>query len=379
MKMKQKKIFLIFVIIICLAMASCGHSNNSVYSDNENLSNSEEESITENSTNKFENGSNNVDFNVTDNYINVLNNVDTYIRIDKNGNVDSRGSYLLFGCYPQTEIDDEKIKTILTSMAGNVDSWTPFDYYSCDDNKGFGFYKDLTWKNNTYRGIYFNQYRPTSVTEYSNEGNSEQDDNGYFANTIYWFRYEPIKWEILKEDVNTFFIASLNVLDNMEYYSDSYCSNHFYTDQTCKYYANNYAYSTLRNWLNKCFYRQAFSEKNMKIIKNIIVDNSVSEENVVNQKSIQFACENTNDYIFPLSSKEISEYLSETQIIKNATPYAICQGAVINETGNCSWWIRTPGNSSTNNTKIKTDGQINQEIYGKALGGVVPSLQIKKY
>ena len=45
-----------------------------------------------------------------------------------------------------------------------------------------------------YRGVYFTRYRPLS-TESPSE--SIQPLNGYEIETTYWFKYEPIEWDVL--------------------------------------------------------------------------------------------------------------------------------------------------------------------------------------
>ncbi len=58
-------------------------------------------------------------------------------------------------------------------------------------------YADFTYNGTKYRAVTFSQYRPVWTSELSSSDNSEQYDNGYTPNNIYYFKYEPLKWRIL--------------------------------------------------------------------------------------------------------------------------------------------------------------------------------------
>lgn len=70
-----------------------------------------------------------------------------------------------------------------------------------------------------YRGVYFSDYRSTNTLDDST--NSYQHDNEYLTNSIYWFKYEKIKWNILTTtDLKAILICDL-VIDSQNYYNNS--------------------------------------------------------------------------------------------------------------------------------------------------------------
>ena len=82
-------------------------------------------------------------------------------------------------------------------------------------------------------------------------------DNGtkINKNDMYWFKCEPIVWNILQVTSGKYFLLSSIALDA-----------HCYCDTTSTrtidgniIYPNNYEYSNIRTWLNSDFYDLAFS------------------------------------------------------------------------------------------------------------------------
>ena len=176
-----------------------------------------------------------------------------YVRID---------DYIYFGSYPQSEVKDSNLKKSLTNIAGSTSSWQSYGYYIKGYKSNFMVYKDVTYDGQKYRGVYFSQYRPRDPQVGSSLDNSDQDDNGYRINTVYWFKYEPIKWKILSESGGSAYLCAVTILDAQSF--------HHTTEKTNGYYANNYARSDIRVWLNNTFYDTAFSSSEKNAIKNNI-------------------------------------------------------------------------------------------------------------
>ena len=115
------------------------------------------------------------------------------------------GYYMYFGTYPQTKVTDTTLSSSLNSLAGtlptssNSQKWTSYGYYISGSVTDYMWYIDVEYSGAKYRGVYFTSYRPYWCTSSSSSSNGYQYTNGYYTSTVYWFKYEPIKWQILEE------------------------------------------------------------------------------------------------------------------------------------------------------------------------------------
>ena len=220
--------------------------------------------------------------------------------------VTDNNGHIKFGEYPQTKVTDESLTATLNTKAGtlpinsNSQTWTSYGYYINGIVSNFMWYIDVEQGGEKYRGVYFTSYRPHLTTMSSSASNTYQDDNGYTTSTVYWFKYEPISWTILSENTTdgTALILCDMIIDSQEYY----INENSRTIDGKTVYANNYAHSTIRKWLNETFYNTAFSELQKQIILTITVDNSVSS---MDYRTNQFACKKTEDKIFLLSYRDV--------------------------------------------------------------------------
>ena len=303
------------------------------------------------------------------------------------------GKKITFGSYPQTKVTDSALTATLTNMAGtlptssNSQSWTSYGYYISGNVENFMWYIDIEQGGEKYRGVYFTSYRPYYTTYSSSESNSNQDNNGYSTSTVYWFKYEPISWTILSENTTdgTALILCDMIIDSQEYYIST--SSRTIDGKTV--YANNYAESTIRKWLNETFYNTAFSELQKQIILTTTVDNSVAS---TGYSTNQYACENTQDKIFLLSAQEVTNtaygFASSTSTYdtarqKKTTDYAQAQGAYTSTStdyaGNGWWWLRSPRYYYSYYARgVGGDGSVDYSDYVyDSSNGVVPALQIR--
>ena len=117
-------------------------------------------------------------------------------------------------------------------------------------------------------------------------------DNGttIVSGKTYWFKCEPITWNVLSNNDGEYYILSSVLLDAHCYYN-SY-SNRTIADETI--YPNNYEYSDIRAWLNDDFYNSAFALGNSHI-QTTTVDNSATTTGSASNK---YACNNTQDKVF---------------------------------------------------------------------------------
>lgn len=251
--------------------------------------------------------------------------------------------YVYFGRYPQTNVTDQTLVLKLTKFIGNKPSmnssngFTSYKYYYGvkrnntyvpSNDMDFMWYKDITYKNEKYRCVYFNKNKPTFTN-----GKFDYDENKtYLVNTFYFFKFEPIKWNVVFDANNQkILLVSDLILDSKCFNIISSCDIVIKPD----IYSNNYAKSFIRHWLNNDFYNLAFNEEEKNIIRYYLVNNSPSTTNSYLSK---FKCNNTYDKVWLLSFEEafITLLESDKKRIKNCTDYAKCQGLESNV-----WWTRS--------------------------------------
>lgn len=255
-----------------------------------------------------------------------------------------------FGLYPQTQITDKSLINRLNNQAGekptpsNNYSWIDYNYYIDGKKQSYMWYLDITYGCEKYRGIYFAKYRPSCTDDIVSYVNSNQYGNGYKKSTIYWFKWEPIKWNILTEKNGRAFLITDLLLDAQHYNSSEKSTKHNHNEG--KGFSNNYELSDIRQWLNNVFYDTAFNDIEKSIIDTALVDNSESSIGYIGFMGISCACNNTNDKVFMISRPEVNTYFISGEARKvQGTDYAKSQGLFVSS--NCgSWWLRSPNGSN---------------------------------
>ena len=297
-----------------------------------------------------------------------------------------------FGSYPQTEVTDSATITALNKEAGNAPTktafhkWTQYSGYTAivtntykengedvkrDEPEDLPmFYQDVTYQTETYRGVIFLSYRPFATIYKANFATTYQDNNGYALNKVYWFKYEPIKWRILKKEGSKATLVTDCAIDSQEFYPSNEVAE-FLHDTNDKYsggYANNYELSTIRDWLNTTFYNTAFSTtESARIVAQKYANDAASmgvSESVYASK-ITDPTKMTADYVTLLSKAEAKEYLADSDF-KTATgsDYAKIQGLKIESNGNARYWLRSPyAHKSVYAQGINADGKIGECRY----------------
>ena len=264
------------------------------------------------------------------------------------------GNNIYFGTYPQVLVSDS---AKISELNANTSSWTSYNYYVDGSKVDYMYYKDIDTNNdgkNDYRGVYFTSYRPYLTSDVSAAGASYQDENGFEISEIYWFEYKPIKWDILREDSEDILVVADLLLDAQEYYHE--VQNGLFDHNDGNGYANNYALSDIRKWLNDSFYNLAFNQNEVTNIKTRSVYNGTTPS--------KYSCDNTNDNVFLLSKDEAKTYINTDEARRAiGSDYAKIQGLKVNtsivNTGFSEWGTRTPSaNSDYNTTIIYTDGSI---------------------
>lgn len=265
------------------------------------------------------------------------------------------GDKINFGNYPQTKVSD---KNLIANLDKVAKKWKSYGYYSgtgdgSKDGKmqpsDYMKYADIKYGNTKYRAVYFTKYRPGTTGDVASASDNTGSIyyNGYRINTIYYFKYEPLKWRIL--DPKDGLIMCESIIDSQVYQNTFYDNgSDLYQNSTCKTYANDYATSSIRKWLIEDFYKTAFSSSQATNIKTTTLNNDAYFEPKCNS-------EPTRDKIFLLSHNEAtngkygfdeSDQCSPTRGAKG-TDYAVCQGLIICHMGgltdgNSIWWLRSP-------------------------------------
>jgi hypothetical protein len=313
------------------------------------------------------------------------------------------------GSYPQTEVTDEGLVATLNTEAGDLPSstdrkdWVAYDFYVSNSNETeYMWYQDVVNNGVKYRGVYFTNYRLRNPMEpYDLSGPyidyyTAQPANGYEILNTYWFKFEPITWDLLSvNELQGPLLVSHSVLDSHDYHHDDYQVSPWdpyfpeedppVEEETGN--ANDYSASDIRSWLNNEFYSWAFSTFEKSMITTTLVDNSqASTENRYGLS--HYFCDDTNDKVFLLSSKDIvnssygfsTEYTSSNTRQKIGTDYAKAMGSQDHSVSDSSiyanWWLRSPHNFEYSVGQVSFDGgaydyQVNDTTYG-----VVPAIRL---
>lgn len=292
--------------------------------------------------------------------------------------------HITFGRYPQTKVTEETLIASLNEAAGELpsssdaQSWTSYGYYSEGKISSYMYYIDLDLDNDDqmdYRGVYMTSYRPHTTELASSAENSVQDDNGYLINTVYWFKYEPISWEIISKENSKALVVSDLIIDAQEYNyrTDTHKGDKDYKGETTEEFirANNYMFSHVRSFLNTTFYQDAFSVTEQAKILLTTVDNSASSTHTSASTNI---FPNTEDKIFLLSYTEVLNYGIE---LKSGSDYSKSQGLVVsNKNDSSSYILRSPTSFQDQNYGVSNYGVTYNNYINSTKAGICPACYI---
>jgi hypothetical protein len=202
----------------------------------------------------------------------------------------------------------------------------------------------------------------------------------------------------LEEKEGTAFLLCNSIIDSQEYYHNA---DEERTKNGATVYANNYAESNIRKWLNETFYETAFTSLQQGLIQITELDNSAKSTNPSGQPTYwsnganDCVCANTNDKIFLLSGEEVTNsnygfnsnpYNESTTSarIRKPSDYAQSQGCWKRTDtdpsyfGKGQWWLRSPSNNSQKNLErvVSYSGSMGEMNVGATSNGVVPALKI---
>lgn len=306
--------------------------------------------------------------------------------------------YVYIGNYPQSRVTDEQTLYLLNAeitalpSEANHSGWTDYNYYVSKQKKSIAFYKDITLENIKYRAVFFTALRPYATNLSSTATFSYVDDNGYQTNTLYFFKFEPIRWRVLKEENGETLILADTILDSFAFQPEIISDDFGFYFTTLNNapkstYACSYTYSYLRNYLNNEFYNTAFTLQEKQNIVLSTVQNDC--ENSDQSQGNAFAEPNVYDYVFAPSVKEMvnaengfKSYTEFDDLRKQAySDYALCQGAYGQNDGEARWWLRSftyyIGKYSKMIPTVGFNGEISSYDYVEyTTTGVVPMMRI---
>lgn len=278
------------------------------------------------------------------------------------------GDVVKLGSYPQSRVTNSTLISALNKIAK---TWTSYGYYSGNDNVGsmakgdWMKYSDFTYNGVKYRAVTFSQYRPYYTHTSLSSGELHQKYNGYYTNNVYYFKFEPLKWRVL--DPATGLVLCENIVDSQAYsntvyeYGTDKNGIAYWNDSAHTHYANDYATSSIRKWLNNDFYNTAFSAAEKKSILTTTLDNRAYSTD-----HSEYNSETTKDKIFLLSYSDINNAAyglsSRSNRLSKGSDYAKSQGLYVDSNGQSSMRLRSAGHDSYHTSRVSHDGDLNHYI-----------------
>ena len=297
------------------------------------------------------------------------------------------GDTVAFGSYPQSKVTDSSLVSALDGISKN---WVSYGYYSGDGSSSDTMvqgdwmkYADFTYNGTKYRAVTFSQYRPYWTGYSSSSSYTHQDDNGYTPNNIYYFKYEPLKWRVL--DPSTGLVLCESIIDSQAYsntiykYGTDENGTAFWNDAEHTHYANDYATSSIRAWLNDDFYNTAFSSSQKASVLTSELDNRAYSTSYS-----EYDSETTYDKVFLLSWSEMQNTAygfpahtdSSPARPAKGTDYAKCQGLEGNSSNERSvQLLRSAAGYSEGTCRVYSNGELDNG-WSYAISGVRPALKI---
>lgn len=306
---------------------------------------------------------------------------------------EATGTVINFGSYPQSKVTDS---ATLKKLDNAPKQWESYEYYSgtSDSDDGnmessdYMKYADIKLGGEKYRVVTFSEYRPYGTDYKSFASKSYQDDNGYYTNNVYYFKYEPLKWRVL--DASTGLVICDSIIDSQAY--NNYilgADNECWGDSDKTYYASNWEYSSLRAWLNNDFYNTAFSKMQQDRIKELTRENKSLwssfnggkyDSNPTSDKITLLSCDEVSNENYGFSSYTGSD---DTARRRKGTDYAKCQGLFVYNSsdssyyGNSLWRLRSPCGSCNASEVTYTGGAYNLYYDVNCTNrGIVPILNL---
>lgn len=196
-------------------------------------------------------------------------------------------------------------------------------------------YKDSEDKaNSIYVQYKVERLKVAKAGDYVFFGAYEQDNNTSNGK-------EDVEWLVLEVKDGKALVISKYALDCKPY-------NTSYTDVT-------WEACTLRRWLNNDFINAAFSADERTMIPTVTVSADKNPNYNTNPGNA------TQDQVFLLSITEADKYFSSDSARQcEPTDFAVANGAWESDSGNCWWWLRSPGYYQNYAATVGIGGGVNE-------------------
>ncbi len=267
---------------------------------------------------------------------------------------------LTYGLYPQTVVDDDE----LVSKLNKIES---------PESNGFYLYEnDYYLKKNAWPFYSVNSI-PEGILVFQDFDNGQH----IIAGENYWFKCEPISWNIIDSDSDNgaYQLISEKLIDSQNYNFTEYSRT--IDDKIVS--ANNYYYSSIRQWLTNDFFNAAFYLRSEEI-QSTHVDNSAESTGKSENPNI---CEDTFDKVYLPSVNEVRELFKTdygSGII--TTDYSrilnVCYSLDENVLYCADYWTRSPCDASKKDVyRAKPTGYINDCGVMVVSNAIRPCINIK--
>ena len=258
------------------------------------------------------------------------------------------GDTFEMGMYPQSEVTDGNVIEELSKIDCELKNYGYAKNVNVEEHTyeiAEFYYSDILYNDELYRKVFFSEYRLTQTFFLSQEQiesiNKNADKNcKYTRNNTYYFKWEPIEWQVLAKEEDGVYSVSKYILDSQPY-------NIFFEDctwETC----------SLRIWLNDTFYNSAFTSEDKE---------NINLTTLYNEDNPYYGTEGGNDttdniWIMSHSDSVNSNYGFSNSYLSNngmmgqklditrrvsGSDYSQSQGLEVNNyNGDSHWFLRTP-------------------------------------
>ena len=257
------------------------------------------------------------------------------------------GDTVYFGSYPMIKVTYQNTIDNLNNQAGtlptatNAQKWTSYKYRDGETASDYMWFIDITNSDGEkYRGVYFTKYRPTTIGGTAGVASSYISSNGYNLNTVYWFKYETIVWQVLEEENGELLMISKYILDSQAFTNTT--AESVSTSNGGITASNSYIYSNVRSFLNTTVYTApSVQTYNGKSFQYYAIN---SEQKNIIVKSI-YALNDSTTYqdLFGILRTSYTDYFSGKKAA--ASEYAKIQGLQCVTSSNISYGNYWTGNS----------------------------------
>ena len=206
-------------------------------------------------------------------------------------------------CYPQSRVEDAALLESLAGYETGDAGWISYGYYDAGLVSDYMTYLDVTLEGRRFRGVRLTAYRPYYSGLPAEDQYSYIDEEGFEIGKVYWFAWEPIRWNVLEYRDGALLLSARTCLDAQPF-QDLYEGNRSKmvipgTDTL----VNDWEASSVRTYLNSTFLETALTEDEAARLVETELNNRTTGY-AVNSK-FQIIQRDTRDRVFLLSYEDM--------------------------------------------------------------------------